>query len=135
MSDKLPLETNSAERKESPVTTGFFQYFPRAIMAVARLSKLGNDKHNPGQPLHWSRGKSNDHLDCAGRHLLEAGTVDTSYTDEEVLHSTELAWRAMANLEVELEAREKAKQDTRGMGDIRKELYGRSPAVDMKPDV
>jgi hypothetical protein len=50
-------------------------YFPAALAGVARWSKLGNDKHNPGEPMHHARGKSNDHMDCIPRHLLDLGDV------------------------------------------------------------
>lgn len=93
------LPTSSQERKGIPVYSGFVRYFPDAMAEVARLSKHGNDKHNPGQPLHWSRNKSTDHLDCVQRHTLEAGTVD----DDGFLHDVKVAWRAMANLQVTLE--------------------------------
>jgi len=96
----LPQE--AAERKAVPITTGVFDYFPDALAEVARVSKAGNDQHNPGQPLHWARGKSTDHADCIGRHLLERGTVDT----DGQLHSAKLAWRALANLQEELETRQ-----------------------------
>lgn len=94
----LPVE--SAARKGLPVTTGVLDYFAAAIAEVARVSKVGNDKHNPGQPLHWSRGKSNDHADAIGRHLLERGTIDP---DTGLRHSAQLAWRALAFLQQELE--------------------------------
>jgi len=45
----MTLPTNSAERKEAPVFSGFMAYFPDAIAEVARLSKASNDKHNPGE--------------------------------------------------------------------------------------
>lgn len=93
------LPTDAKVRKSIPVYSGFFKYFPRAILAVAELSRIGNDQHNPGEPLHWAREKSGDELDACGRHLLEAGTIDT----DGVRHSTKVAWRAMANLEKELE--------------------------------
>lgn len=96
------LPTDSQERKDSPVYSGVLKYFPLALVEIAKLSKAGNDKHNPGQPLHWSRGKSADHHDCIARHLLEAGTVDP---DDGHLHSTKLAWRALAALQLELEAK------------------------------
>ncbi len=48
------LPTDSDERKEIPIFSGVMNYFPLALAAVARHSKRGNDKHNPGQPLHWS---------------------------------------------------------------------------------
>lgn len=90
-----------AERKATPVYSGVLRYFPLALAAVAQLSKAGNDKHNPGEPLHWSRDKSNDHLDCVARHLLECGTIDP---EDGIPHDVKLAWRALANLEVMLEA-------------------------------
>lgn len=94
------LPSDAAKRKAIPIHSGFIKYFPRAMAAVAELSRVGNDQHNPGTPLHWDRSKSGDELDALTRHLLEAGTIDT----DGVRHSTKLAWRAMANLEKELEA-------------------------------
>lgn len=79
---------------------GLLKYFPDALAEVARVSFVGNQKHNPGQPLHWSREKSNDHKDCIARHLLEAGGIDAT---NGVRHSAQLAWRALANLQIELE--------------------------------
>jgi hypothetical protein len=96
------LPTDPKTRKAAPVYSGCMRYFPRALAAIAHLSKVGNDQHNPGEPLHWSRGKSDDHHDCIARHLLDAGTLDT---DGE-RHSTKVAWRALAALELELEAAE-----------------------------
>ena len=91
------------QRKATPVYTGFLKYFPLAIAEVAKCSKVGNDQHNPNQPLYWDRSKSGDELDALTRHLLEAGTVDT----DGILHSTKVAWRAMANLQKELENKSK----------------------------
>lgn len=90
----------AAERKATPVFSGVLAYFPDAIRAVARLSQIGNDQHNPGQPLHWAREKSNDHADCIVRHQLEVGTRDT----DGVRHATKVAWRALAQLQLEIEA-------------------------------
>lgn len=94
------LPTNAADRKATPVYSGVLKYFPLALAEVARVSKAGNDQHNPGEPLHWARGKSTDHADCATRHLMEAGTMDT----DGQRHSAKLAWRALALLQEELEA-------------------------------
>ncbi len=96
--DALPKDAKA--RKGVPIYSGFLRYFPRAVAAVARLSQVGNDQHNPGKPLHWDRSKSGDEHDALMRHLMEAGTVDT----DGVRHSTKAAWRAMAALEKELEA-------------------------------
>lgn len=83
-------------RKDYPITTGCIHYFPDALKAVARCSKIGNDQHNPGEPLHWAKHKSTDHLDCLGRHLAEAGTFDV---DDGIMHDVKVAWRALANLQ------------------------------------
>ena len=93
------LPTDASERKTIPIATGFIDYFPLAIIAVAELSRIGNDQHNPGKPLHWDRSKSGDESDALMRHFLQRGTVDT----DEVRHSTKVAWRALALLQKELE--------------------------------
>lgn len=94
------LPTESKARKNIPLCSGVFDYFSAALAEVAKVSYAGNEKHNPGQPLHWSRGKSNDHADCVARHLLERGTIDP---DDGLRHSAKLAWRALALLQMELE--------------------------------
>ena len=92
----------SAERKAAPVHTGVMLYFPDALMAVARLSKKANDKHNPGEPLHWSREKSSDHGDCVARHMLAPDEVDTETGETEL---TATAWRSLAQLQLAEEKR------------------------------
>ena len=101
------LPTDSAARKQYPIAGGFLDYFPDAIAAVAHHSWISNHKHNPGQPLHWSRGKSADQEDCIARHLIERGGVDYIETADalyEIPHEVALAWRAMANLQLACEA-------------------------------
>jgi hypothetical protein len=93
------LSTDSAKRKECPLYSGVLRYFPDALAEVAALSWVGNEKHNPGEPLHWARSKSTDELDCLMRHLAEAGTLDT----DGFLHDVKVAWRALANLQKLLE--------------------------------
>jgi hypothetical protein len=95
----MGLPTDAAERKGAPITTGVLDYFPRALMEVARVSLAGNKQHLPGEPLHWDRAKSTDEADALVRHLMERGTRDT----DGMLHSAKVAWRALALLERELE--------------------------------
>lgn len=102
--DKPVLPTGSQERKNTPIYSGVLAYFPRAMAYIAQVSKAGNDKHNPGQPMHWSKGKSADHADCVARHLIEHGKIDA---DDGLRHSGKLAWRALALLETELENADK----------------------------
>jgi len=99
-SPEATLPTDSQERKDIPLARGVLDYFPAAFTELAKLSQVGNDKHNPGEELHWARGKSNDHADCIMRHLVERGAID----DDGFSHSVKVAWRALALLQEELEA-------------------------------
>jgi Domain of unknown function (DUF5664) len=95
------LPGTAVERKKFPIATGFMDYFPDAIAAVANVSYRGNQQHNPDKPLHWDRSKSADEADTMMRHFLQRGTLDT----DGVPHSAKLAWRAMALLQKELETK------------------------------
>ncbi len=91
---------NAPDRKNVPVATGVLDYFPDALVDVARLSRAGNEQHNPGEPLHWSREKSDDHDDCLARHFIDRGRLDA----DGIRHSAKVAWRALAILQLEIEA-------------------------------
>jgi hypothetical protein len=99
------LPVDSKARKEMPMARGLLDYFTAALAAVAEVSFHGNQKHNPGEPMHHARGKSADHADCVVRHLSERGTFD----EEEypggprLRHSAKMVWRALALLQQELE--------------------------------
>lgn len=86
-------------RKQRPLWSGVLRYFPDALLEVAHVSYVGNEQHNPGQPLHWDRSKSQDEGDACARHLVDAGKFDTDGTR----HSAKAAWRALALLQKELE--------------------------------
>src|SRR6266404_2126402 len=86
-------------RKQHPVASGVLDYFPDALMAVAHVSFVGNEQHNPGKPLHWDRSKSTDEADALIRHFLERGTNDS----DGLRHSAKVAWRALALLQKEIE--------------------------------
>lgn len=96
MSAVLPADPK--ERKSIPITTGVIDYFSAALAEVAIVSRVANEQHNPGQPLHWAWGKSNDHADCIVRHLVDRGSVDS----DGLRHSAKVAWRALALLQEEL---------------------------------
>lgn len=96
----MAVTSDSNERKNIPVYSGVLAYFPDALVAVARLSRKGNDKHNPGEPLHWARDKSTDHADCLVRHQLEFDQIDE---EDGEYHAVKVAWRALAQLQTLLE--------------------------------
>lgn len=101
------LSTDSATRKEFPLLSGCIKYFPAAIAGVANVSKMGNDKHNPGEELHHARGKSMDHGDCIIRHLMDVqdliaykarleGKTVLNMKEVILLEVNQMVWRALA---------------------------------------
>lgn len=108
------LPADSVERKKIPLFSGSLSYFPRAFAALAKVCYIGNEKHNPGQQLHWAREKSADHTDCILRHLLDAheetavspcgaklGIAIEPKTG--IPEAVFAAWRALAHAELVLE--------------------------------
>ena len=86
---KLPQE--ASERKAIPIYTGFVKYFPLAIAEVAKISLKGGIQHGQtAQTLHWDRSKSGDELDAMMRHVIDEDWA-------------QVAWRAMANLQKQME--------------------------------
>lgn len=104
--DDVHIVGDAAARKATPICTGVLDYFPDALAEVARVSKIGNDQHNPGQPLHWAKEKSRDEADSLVRHLLDRGKRDS----DGQRHSAKVAWRALALLQREIEAERAAER-------------------------
>lgn len=102
------LSDINEERKAVPLSSGCVDYFPAALAAIAHLSWAGNQKHNPGEPLHDARSKSNDDGDCLMRHFVDRGKWDVITTADgrqiRVRHSAAVAWRALRILQKEEEA-------------------------------
>lgn len=98
--DSSPLPSDAAERKRIPLCTGLLDYFPDALIEVAKCSMIGNEQHNPGEKLHWAREKSTDQEDCLVRHLIERGKIDS----DGIRHTAKMAWRALACLQLEIES-------------------------------
>ena len=100
----MTLPTDSEVRKSYPLYSGVRKYFPAALAGVAKHSNLGNDRHNPGEPLHHARGKSMDHEDCIDRHLTDladlVAAVERNAHDALVAamltEANALCWRALA---------------------------------------
>ena len=89
---KLPA--GALARKNIPVYSGFFKYFPRAIAEVSRISLIGGIQHGQTrETLHWDRPKSGDELDALLRHVMDQDWG-------------QVAWRALAHLEKHLEREE-----------------------------
>lgn len=94
--------TNAEERKRLPVYSGVLKYFPLSWLEVARVSQLGNDQHNPGEPLHWAREKSTDQMDAALRHILDYASGQDIDNDGGH-HLAKAIWRLAAQLQLDME--------------------------------
>ena len=94
---EVEISNKAQLRKNTPVFSGVLKYFPNALKAVARASKAGNDQHHKDKPLHWDMSKSSDEYDAMIRHLLDH--QENPVDDDNVLHLTKVAWRALAGLE------------------------------------
>lgn len=92
--EPAPASTHDP-RKDFPVATGVLAYFPDAIQLVAQVSKVGNDQHNPGEPMHWVKEKSTDEAGSLARHLLDFLSGE-HYDTDGVAHVAKIAWRALA---------------------------------------
>ena|SRR6478736_4426786 len=96
------LPEDSKARTMFPMAEGCLDYFPNALAAVAHLSLAGTMQHHPGEPMHWDRSKSTDHANKIIRHLMDRGKFFT-IGSERVRHSAAVAWRALAELQEEIE--------------------------------
>lgn len=97
----LGLPDDDAARKALPIFDGVLMYFPDACAAVAEVSRIGNEQHNPGEPLHWARGKSMDQYNTALRHLMDHRR-GKRYNGK-ARHLANAAWRVLAALQLDIE--------------------------------
>jgi len=95
---------------KSPIFDGVLQYFPRALRKVAQLSEWGATRYS------WEGWRSvpdgfRRYSNAMGRHILAEKTEglydldaknDPKYPAE-ILHATQVAWNALARLDLLLE--------------------------------
>lgn len=106
-------KTEAQRRKENPMYAGLLVYFPDALEEVSHVSFIGNQQHNPGQPLHWAKEKSSDEPDALMRHLTDRARGEKFDTDG-VRHLAKAAWRALANVQREIDAEKEAVNRVKG---------------------
>lgn len=99
---KPGLPTDADRRKQLPIFTGLLMYFPDAMLAVSEVSRIGNEQHNPGEPMHWAREKSTDQLNTALRHMMDHGVGNHHDTDG-TYHLAKAIWRLAAELQLTIE--------------------------------
>lgn len=88
---------------KSPVVSGCFNYFPRALLAVGEVSQFGAIKYNVSlEEKNWL-GLSEDRLiNSLGRHILKLKIDGDIDPDSGLMHKAHIAWNALAVLEKEL---------------------------------
>lgn len=91
--DHKVFPEDDAERAKYPIGTFITEYFPNALAALAKHSWESNEKHNPGEPVHWAKDKSVGNIDRVFRHLI----------DGEMVHA---AWRCLELIERQITERE-----------------------------
>jgi hypothetical protein len=95
---------------KAPVSQGLFQYFPKALKAIAEVSKYGKDKYKLSyDDVNWARVEEGfeRYLDGLGRHLLghySDGPIDPESGHAHLAHA---AWNALAVLELSIRENEK----------------------------
>lgn len=109
------------QRKMLPMLKMITGYFPKALREVTRVCVANNVRYNPDrkpQDINWARGKSADQFGSLFRHIVEAeeGLVYEELPPEvraacgegfeKVYVLAEAAWRALAALELQIEAEE-----------------------------
>ena len=86
-----------------PAVQGLINYFPRALLAVAKQSKYGAEKYEvPYSDQNWAKldGAKERYNDARGRHIIDEA-VDGLYDSEShTLHAAAAAWNALAYLEL-----------------------------------
>lgn len=94
---------------KAPVFQGLLDYFPRACIKVAELSARGAKKYS------WKGWESvsdgvNRYANAGARHVVKEaieGPYDSDPSMEGILHKTQKAWNALAELELFLREQDK----------------------------
>ena len=97
----IPLKQPGAkaDANKSPVTQGCLQYFPRALLEVAKVSLKGAEKYSWKGWEHVDDGQTR-YNNALGRHILYEA-IDGPYdSDTGELHAAQIAWNALARLEL-----------------------------------
>jgi hypothetical protein len=82
-----------------PVFQGIFDYFPRALKAVAMVSAIGARKY---AWKGWEQVPDgfNRYSNALGRHLLAESIEGPIDSDTGRFHAEQVAWNALARLEI-----------------------------------
>ena len=94
-----------ADAGKAPIVRGLLDYFPRACRAVALVSQRGAEKYS------WKGWEDvpdgiNRYYDALGRHIIYESLEGPIDRDTGLLHAAQIAWNALARLELILRAKE-----------------------------
>lgn len=103
-------EATKAKYKKTPVYQGVFARFPRALKEIAKVSVFGTNKHQVPLSDMSYMDIPNAYViytDATARHLVnEAIEGPINHEDGDLLHPAQLAWDALARLEIYLRDQE-----------------------------
>lgn len=118
---KKPFEPGAKlDAGKAPIFRGVIAYFPRAITAVANVSNYGATKYSWNG---WEKVPDGiaRYTDAMGRHIVKEG-IEGLYDLEikndpkypaTILHAAQVAWNALARLELIIREQENAVQKAR----------------------
>lgn len=86
---------------KSPLYRGFFNYFPRAIRAVADVSAFGAAKYSWGGWRSVPDGYTR-YSDALVRHINDEAAGEFLDRDSKLFHAAHAAWNSLARLELML---------------------------------
>lgn len=83
---------------------GAINYFPKALAEVARVSQNGAVKHGVTMTTpSWPDEPVAHHTNALTRHLFALTNGEINEEDDGAYHRAQIAWRALASLEIVLE--------------------------------
>jgi hypothetical protein len=99
---------------KAPFVQGCLHYFPKALEAVAFVSRYGKEKYKVEyNDVNWKRVPDGlaRYTDALGRHISYEAVEGFYDQESHLLHAAHAAWNALARLELLLKDR---KLDDRG---------------------
>jgi Domain of unknown function (DUF5664) len=88
---------------KAPIARGFLDCFPRAIEAVATVSQAGYEKYKKWAGWRDVENAEIRYRDALARHLLSDAVYDNGSGGTGCMHLAQVAWNALALLDLYLE--------------------------------
>lgn len=110
--DDIPAHDPGAKLDAGKPIAGALMDVSRALSAVVRVFSFGAKKYSRGGWQHVENGVQR-YTDALWRHLLAEGMGEIVDPDSKLLHASQVAWNALARLELMIrEAEEKVDRST-----------------------